>query len=390
MNRLLVFCSEASGGLADYAHAQCEALAQQSLHVTLLAPADFIHHSSLYTLRADLAPTTPPTSWPVLLRRFYFPFRLLANSRASQRFIKRFNYQFVLWNSFTEYLAPLWAWRFRRLRRLGVCFAAVVHDPVRSFRVGPLWWHRLSIAEGYSFLSHAFVHAPIVLETFRYNPSLRTTQIPHGPFLFPVDATSGEEMRASLGISEDSPLLLAFGRLRTDKNLDLVLHAVAQHPTAHLLVAGPEATPGQLQSSDYRSIALRLGISQRCHWLIHFHSDADISAVFTAADAVVLAYSASFRSASGVLNVAANYKLPLLVSAGDGALLTAVRRYSLGVVVTPDESDALATGLEQLLENPAPTNWTAYLEENSWEINANRVIEAMGLGSSFSGSTFPP
>jgi hypothetical protein len=38
---LLVFCTADHGGLADYAHAQCEALAQHSSTVLLLAPLAF-------------------------------------------------------------------------------------------------------------------------------------------------------------------------------------------------------------------------------------------------------------------------------------------------------------------------------------------------------------
>lgn len=377
--RLLVYCTEASGGIADYAHVQAEALAQAYVDVTLIAPADYIHQSILYQLRPLLPSTTAFKTLHPILRRLFFAWRLLANAHRLDQFIRRSRHRAVLWSSFTEYLAPLWAWRFRRLQSSGVVFSAVVHDPVRSFCVGPLWWHRFSIAEGFSFLSHTFVHAPIQLDTVRSYPLIRTTVIPHGPFPFPPSPSTRSQLKAELGISIDTPLLLAFGRLRTDKNLERVLHALASHPTAHLLVAGPEATSGQLQSFDYQRLAHSLSIADRCHWRVHFLSAIEVAAAFTVADAVVLAYSASFRSASGVLNVVANYRLPILASAGDSALAYAVENYNLGVLVPPDNTSALAQGLKHLLDQHICADWSAYLRDHSWDKNARLVIEALGL-----------
>ncbi len=379
MPRFLIYCTEASGGLADYAHSQAEAIANASIDVTLLAPADFVHQSTRYALK----PVLRTSGWKGstrFLHRLAFLARLLANARCLDATIRCSGYTFVLWSSYTEYLAPLWAWRFRRLRRLGVHFAAVVHDPVRSYQVGPRWWHRWSIAEGYSFLEQAFVHAPIGLDTVRPMPDLRVTVIPHGPFPFPPASRSRAEARRLLGVPLHVPLLLCFGRLRSDKNLNRVLQALSSHPTAHLLVAGPEATPRQLQSSDYRRLAKELGVENRCHWQIRFHTPQEVAEVFGAADAVVLAYSWSFRSASGVLNVVANYRLPVVASAGDSAMLSAVQRYRLGVVIPPDDTAALAAGISHILASPPRPDWQGYLDANSWSANAQQVVAALGLG----------
>jgi glycosyltransferase involved in cell wall biosynthesis len=376
--RLLVYCAEASGGLADYAHSQAEAIANTSVQVTLLAPADFIHQSNHYELKPYLRPTSGKSS-NRFLHRFTFLARLLADASSLDSTIRRSGHRFVLWTSYSEYLAPLWAWRFRRLRKRGVHFAAVVHDPVRSYQVGPRWWHRWSIAEGYSFLEQAFVHAPIALDTVVPMPDLRVTVIPHGPFPFPNASLSRAEARRLLGVPLSVPLLLCFGRLRNDKNLNRVIEALASQPHAHLLVVGPEATPGQLQSTDYRRLAESLGVESRCHWQIHFHTPQEVANVFAAADVAVLAYSASFRSASGVLNVIANYRLPVVASAGDSALFSAVQLYRLGVAVSPDDTPALTTAILSILANPPSPDWQGYLAANSWSANARLVVAAMGL-----------
>jgi glycosyltransferase involved in cell wall biosynthesis len=375
---LLIVCFESAGGLADYAHSQAEALAQLGIKVTLLAPADFLHQSSQYRLAADL-PSSEAIQSLRLLQRVCFVARLLASVRVSESAIRAGGYRLVLFTSYTEYLAPLWAWRFRRLRQRAVHFAAVVHDPVRSYQVGPRWWHRWSIAEGYSFLEQAFVHAPIALDTARPMPDLRVTVIPHGPFPFPHASLSRAEARRLLGVPLSVPLLLCFGRLRNDKNLGRVLQALASQPNAHLLVVGPEATPGQLQSGDYQQLAQSLGVDSRCHWQIHFHSPQEVANMFAAADVAVVAYSASFRSASGVLNVVANYRLPVVASAGDSSLLSAVQLYRLGVAVSPDDTPALTTAIRSILANPPEPDWQGYTAANSWERNAELVAQAFGL-----------
>jgi hypothetical protein len=104
----------------------------------------------------------------------------LSNIKKLVHTIKHYSFQFVLFGSYSEYLAPLWAGSLRSLAKQGVIFGAIVHDPVRNFVLGPLWWHHWSIASGYSFLREAFVHEAIELDTVHSMPQLHTTVIPHG------------------------------------------------------------------------------------------------------------------------------------------------------------------------------------------------------------------
>jgi glycosyltransferase involved in cell wall biosynthesis len=285
----------------------------------------------------------------------------------------------VLFTSYSEYLAPLWAWQLRRRVRRGVCFAAVVHDPVRDYLVGPRWWHRLSIAEGYSFLALALLHAPIQLDTGFPQPKLQTALIPHGPFRYPAPQASAQVLRSRLRVPVDALLLLSFGHIRNNKNLHLALQAMVQHPRVWLLVAGPEATAGQQSSAHYRQLAEQLGVARRCCWQIGYQGAEQVADHFTAADAVLLTYSATFRSASGVMHLAAHYRKPMLVSAGDSALLQAVHSFHLGVVVPPDDSEALGHGITELLNRSLVPDWQGYEQANSWDRNARLVAQAFGL-----------
>src|SRR5262249_43039811 len=144
-----------------------------------------------------------------------------------------------------EYLAPIWSRRLRQLARQGVVFGAVVHDPVRDVVVGPAWWHRWSVACGYSFMREAYVHGPIELDTVKPMPQLRTTVIPHGPYCFPPATHTREDVRAKFGIPPGAFLLLAFGHVRDTKNLNLVIRAMAENPGCYLMVAGQELSASQ-------------------------------------------------------------------------------------------------------------------------------------------------
>lgn len=377
---LLVFCTADHGGLADYAHAQAEALAARGHVVLLLAPPGFPFRSARYQRRIlpSVRCRTHRLRW---LQRLATGATILRQQVALNHAIAATGAHQVLFTTYSEYLAPLWAWRLRRWARRGVRFAAVVHDPVRDFMVGPPWWHRLSIAEGYSFLSAALMHAPIQLDTGSHRPAPPTVLIPHGPYRYPTPESSPQQVRQALAIPPYATLLLSFGHIRDSKNLDLVLRAMVSVPRIWMLVAGPEATAGQQPSVHYRQLAERLGVAGRCRWQIGYQSPQQVAELFSAVDGVLLAYSARFRSASGVMHLAAHYRKPVLASAGASALVDDVRRFRLGVVVPPDDPVALEGGLRRFRSEPLHPDWQAYEQANSWDRNAQLVAQALGLES---------
>jgi glycosyltransferase involved in cell wall biosynthesis len=367
--RLLYFCPLSLGGIADYGHEQAKALAATGWDVTMLCPSDYPHSADGYRQLRLLAPLHPRTSRR-LVSRIRLTRRILDDAKLLDRLITGQNFEKVLFANYSEYLAPLWAWRFRRHARRGVTFAAVVHDPVRDYIVGPRWWHRRSIAAAFSFLRTAFLHSDIQLDTGTPMPDLRTPVIPHGPFPFPPPSISRDTLRESLGIPESATLFLSFGHLRDGKNLDLVLQALREIPEAWLLVSGTEANSGQRPSQSYQELAEQLGVAARCRWMIGYQSKEAASNVFHASDVVILTYSAAFRSASGVLNVAAWFRKPVLASAGASALLSLVQKYNLGVAIAPDDASLIAGAMMVFCRELTNPDWPAYLADNAWMANA--------------------
>jgi glycosyltransferase involved in cell wall biosynthesis len=368
--RLLYFSQSASGGLAEYAHYQANALADVGADVAMLGPATFEDRADRRYRTATPLAGEPQSS------RLAFARRMLSNVSSLARRITEERYDRVLMGSYVEYLAPLWSYKLERLANEGVVFGAVIHDPVRDFIVGPAWWHRWSVASGYSFLREAFLHEQTALDTVRSLPRLRTTVVPHGPYGSVAPTQSREAVRAALGIPSDAPIMLAFGHIRDGKNLDLVLRAMVELPRVYLIVAGKEQSSGQKPAAHYQQRANELGVANRCRWLIDYIPDAEVANLFTASDLVLLSYSTAFHSASGVQNMAATYRRLSVVSAGTGNLRSVVDHYNLGVLVEPDDIPDLRRGILEGLESPPPARWDDYLHDNSWQKNAELVLEA--------------
>jgi glycosyltransferase involved in cell wall biosynthesis len=377
--RLLYFSPSGSGGLADYAHEQAQALGCLGIEVLFLTvPGYPSSKTGLYGIQHGLSrPRAHRLALPRLCRRAVFATEVLKNYIHLATVIRQRRFRYVLLGAYAEYLAPLWATLLRKLAQEEVVFGAVVHDPVRDYVVGPKWWHRRSVAAAYSFLHEAFVHEAIELDTVRPMPRMRTTVIPHGPYHFPPPQRSREQVRAGLRIPAEAKVLLAFGHVRDGKNLELAIRALTRESQTFLLVAGNVSSTSQKPVEYYQAIAGQVGAAPRCRWLTGFIPADQVGDLFQACDAVLLTYSAHFRSASGVLNAAVAYRRPCIASSGEGNLRSMVLRYGLGVFVEPDDCSAIGSGIRRWLDGIPEPRWEAYASDNSWETNARIVHERM-------------
>ncbi|NJK33743.1 MAG: glycosyltransferase [Oscillatoriales cyanobacterium SM2_2_1] len=372
--RLLYFCSATRGGIADYAHAQATAIARSGIEVIFLTSPSYRPQDSVMYIVDTSLPEMK--DWP-LPSKILLAVKIWEEQQVLHRAIILYQTQNVLFATYSEYLAPLWCKHLESLSRQQVCFGAVVHDPCRTYQVGPRWWHRWSIACGYRFLQEAFVHEAIALDTVEPMPHLTTTVIPHGTYQFPPAQKARDEVRECFEIPKSATLLLAFGQIRDNKNLDLAMRAIAQFPELHLLIAGRVVSQTQKPVSYYQALAEELGISHRCHWLLKHVPNHEIGDLFQASDVVLLTYRSDFSSASGVLNLAVAYRRPCLASAGASNLRTVVQNYNLGIFVEPDSWQSVRDGIQAFLGSPPEPKWALYEAEQSWERNAELVCSRM-------------
>lgn len=379
--RLLYFCPASRGGIAEYGHAQATALAQQGIDVTMLCPVDWPYAPpTAYRQIRQLQSSTPvfaETRWRSRLRTGK---SLLVEHAKLASVTRAYSFRRVLLATYLEYLAPFWAPSLRGLMRRGVVFGAVLHDPVRDYVVGPLWWHRWSVAEGYSFLREVFIHAETDnIGLASHKRTFRKTVIPHGPYDMGDPIRSRRAVRDELNLPNDAVVLLSFGHIRDGKNLDILLRAMVDLPDIFLVVAGAEATAGQKPSAFYRSLAEELRVADRCRWLVSYINSELVADLFGSVDLVALTYSSQFRSASGVLNLAVRYRKPVIGSSGDSALSQAIDQYRLGVRVRPDDAREVARGMLYALQGNLKCNWDSYVRDHSWSLNASRVAATMDL-----------
>ena len=107
-----------------------------------------------------------------------------------------------------------------------------------------------------------------------------------------------------------------------------------------------------------------------------FLTDAEMASVIEAAEFILLYYAKSFTSQSGVLNTAAPFRKTIIASDGESSLAHTLRQYGIGILAAPDDIDALTTALSRALDGfgPDPTDWGRYLEQASWQAQADLVV----------------
>jgi glycosyltransferase involved in cell wall biosynthesis len=162
--------------------------------------------------------------------------------------------------------------------------------------------------------------------------------------------------------------LLFFGVVRPDKGLDLLLQALARTPEHVTLTVAGEFAAGPAPA---RELIAALGLGTRVTLRPGYVPAAELPALFTAADALVLPY----RDAAGSQNVllAFSFGVPVIATTA-GALAEAVRDGVDGLTCTPGDVDDLARALNQIADpqtarrlrasvrppDPEPY-WSAYL-----------------------------
>jgi glycosyltransferase involved in cell wall biosynthesis len=370
------------GGISEYMHAQANELARRGLSVTMLAPRRFIAAHPDRAYRAVPVPAVADTVQSRVLRRALFALFTVVTMHLLAWHVLRRRPAFVLLDSMSELLAPLWALPHLLLARLGkVPYLATLHDPVRERALGPQWWHDLSVRAGYAPLSLALVHDLAAARAAKVPAHVRLVEVPHG--IFPAARNAHpRNMREALGIPRDAPVALSFGYVVDRKNLNLAIAALQQVPALHLVVAGRRGSLQDAPPQTYREQAERLGVADRCHFIDRFIPDSELDDLFRMADFVLLTYAASFVSQSGVLHVAANWGKPVLASGGAGPLIDTVARFGLGRVVAPDDAAALGAGLSGMVGQPpdpaANANaWQAFRAESSWSRNIDLLLAAL-------------
>lgn len=385
--RILIHCPWSNGGLAEHVHYQAQAFMRRGTEVIVLCPTDYLHGRDL--------------AYPVMriygsLRKRQKPFiffpRWLRSVLKTKTFlgiqwrlaleITRRKPDFVLLDSYAEYLSPLWIWPHWMLTKLRkVIYIANIHDPVRDFVVGPKWWHNWSVRLAYWPIRLGIVHQHLSVNEV-IPPHVSVVEAPVGVYDLKESKVDSGEVRRAWGAGEQTIVFLSFGFIRDNKNIDILIRALNYNSDAMLVVMGSIQSSSNKTHSFYRNLATDLGVSERVVLFEKFVPDEEIAAYFAAADFIAITYSGTFHSQSGVLNVAARAGRRVLASGGESPLKSSVLRFQLGEFVEPDNADSIAAGMERLcrqhkgdVQTP-DVDWEGYKAYASWDRNAAIILDA--------------
>jgi len=146
------------------------------------------------------------------------------------------------------------------------------------------------------------------------------------------------QIRESLGIPQGICVLGTVARLDPVKNIGCVLRALQKLPEVHYLIVG--------EGPEYRkllALASGLGICARVHFL---GARDDIPEVMRALDLFVLASRS--EGCSNTLLEAMATELPIIAT-GVGGTLTLIDENKTGVLIPPDEPEAIVRSVEGYL-----------------------------------------
>lgn len=380
--RILIFAPSVSGGLAEYAFCQAAALTKVGAEVTCLVAPSFLGGRPAVFETVVCLGDPPADNGARFLKKLKMSWRIIASQWTLAWHVWRRRPDLVLLDSYVEYFAPFWVWPHWWLARMSkVKYAANLHDPVRSFVVGPRWWHNLSVRLAGLPLDFVLVHDKPP-ETSPVSARVRIVPVPHGLYEIGRQTEDSGEIRRRWGVKPGQKVFLSFGFVRDGKNLDLAIRALAKVPEAFLVIAGSVASAKDRPFSFYRDLAAELGVADQCRFFEGFVSDAELGRYFSGTDFVLLTYAASFHSQSGVLNLAAHARKPVLASSAPGPLIESVKKYNLGVTVEPDSEAAVLDGMKAMLSQPPVPRWQEYEDTASWTVNVREILKAAGLEKS--------
>lgn len=170
----------------------------------------------------------------------------------------------------------------------------------------------------------------------------RVRVIPHGAFDYLTRLPDEKPLPAELEGAE-GPVVLSFGLLRPYKGIENLLEAFGEVSGAELWIVGNPRMPVE----PLHELAALTGA--RVRFITRFVEDAEIPAIFRAADLVVLPYLDAEHS--GVLYTGLAFGKPLVLSAVGG--FPEVAETGAARLVPPGDTAALAAALRELLGDEA-------------------------------------
>ena len=243
------------------------------------------------------------------------------------------------------FFAPALSWMARALRADGIPVVWMVHNA--QPHDGPAWLWKPLARLGYAPEDLCLVHAASEVRALRSLGVVSRIETIEHPAPTEVEVQSRESARRTLGMSQDETVFLFFGHVRPYKGVEVFLEALSA------LSADPRPWRAMIVGEWYYDRAAanayieKEGLGTRVHLVDAFVSEREVALHFAAASVVVLPYRAGTQS--GVVPQAFAFGRPVIVS-DVGAVAAAVRDGETGLVIPPDDPEALRGALLEILD----------------------------------------
>lgn len=343
--RVLMVEAQASGGIWHYACALARALAAAGLEVTVGTAYPFEPLAGMDGVSIRIIGSRGRRGvWPpqALAVRLFEHARRLAGI---MRLVREVRPHVV---HLHEAMGRLDFVYTRILRANGCRVVYTAHDPQPLGRRAT-WFDVVKFRRADAVLVHS--RNGIDDLTLRGVAREKIVEILHGNYLdFCNDSgLSSSDAREGLGLPEHARVVLFFGAISPYKGVDLLVKAfsllVRTDSNVYLVIAGHP----RMDLAPLRRLIGRLGLTDRIRTDFRYLPLDEFSRFFVACDVVVLPYRRIYQS--GVLQLAYGFGRPVVVT-DVGGIGEAVREDRTGIVAAPEDADAMAAAMAEVLRDP--------------------------------------
>ena len=307
-----------------------------------------------------------------LLRRLYFIYRSCVNPVLLFLFIVRQKPSLVIFNDYDQISSVFWVPCFFPLK-LKHRFAVILHDPDRDNYLKSKLLSQLTMSIFMKLMDYGLYHETLPERNY-YKTGVIFASIPHG--IYYNNVKPEKELSLYMAkLKETKVVCSILGNIRKEKNYELAIRSLQNTKNIHLVIAGKDAN-SDYSSSSLVELAATLGVKDKVTFILNYLTDSQISAVLENTDVLLLNYSSSFSSQSGILNLAAPYKSNLVISRTNSALYKVAREYNLAKFVEAD-SLKVVQNLFLELDNSGfvkQIDWSQYMMHASWEKNVDITL----------------
>lgn len=374
--RVMHYFAFPGGGIGRYVHELLTRMTETpGLEVELACiPSYHYRREARYPLWPNLREITHPTAWR---RRLRFAANLVFNPLRAIRRAKETGAQILHLSTIPHVTFALWS---RSLLRARIKLVATAHDIRRSHA---LIWHRYELEQLrrlYRRCEVLFVHSEYQkrdLIDFACVSAEKVVVVPHGPSHHGPPQADRETLRRRYGVPLDKQVALFFGDIRPDKNLDLLLRAMAPFKDRlFLVVAGQEKSRDKTGFAKYARLIEELQLIDNVKWRCEYIPNEEVPNYFELCDWVAMPYGSRFTSQSAVLNVAMAHQRPVLITATP-TIVETLDNHRVGAMAVPNDLSSLIKAISEMLADSHDrfrASIEAYLAVYSWEENVRKTL----------------